>query len=219
MLVEAAINSDVETCCPVAWAAAAEVPKIIHFIWLCSPLSDVRADHVRGFATWRLQKLKKNGDRLDGRRLLRMVAFEKRTREVLLMAEILHELIGSFPIIYRVSYIPGGAGFQPSTVVTVCCWKRKVCSKNWCFCFIRSTSDLSFPFGMRIGTTFCFVWKKNRWKDGKTGESTARKSRCCWKTKRWVVSECNPETMVVLANGSNDTNGYIGNIVSIFLIV
>ncbi len=55
-----AINSDVEICCPVAWAAA-EVPKIIHFIWLCSPLSDVRADHVRGFATWQLQKLKKTG--------------------------------------------------------------------------------------------------------------------------------------------------------------
>ena len=36
---------------------------------------------------------------------------------VLLMAEILHQLIGSFSIIYRVSYIPGGAGFQPSTVV------------------------------------------------------------------------------------------------------
>ena len=35
---------------------------------------------------------------------------------ILLMAEILHQLIGSFPIIYRVSYIPGGAGFQPSTV-------------------------------------------------------------------------------------------------------
>ena len=35
------------------------------------------------------------------------------------MAEFLHQLIGSFPIIYRVSYIPGGAGFQPSTVVHV----------------------------------------------------------------------------------------------------
>ena len=33
------------------------------------------------------------------------------------MAEILHQFIGSFPIIYRVSYIPGGAGFQPSTGV------------------------------------------------------------------------------------------------------
>ncbi|CAJ1345142.1 unnamed protein product [Effrenium voratum] len=29
---------------------ARPVPKILHFIWLCSPLSDVRADHVRGFA-------------------------------------------------------------------------------------------------------------------------------------------------------------------------
>ncbi len=29
---------------------------------------------------------------------------------ILLMAEILHQLIGSFPIIYRVSYIPGGGG-------------------------------------------------------------------------------------------------------------
>ena len=36
---------------------------------------------------------------------------------VLLMAEILHQLrLVVFPIIYRVSYIPGGAGFQPSTV-------------------------------------------------------------------------------------------------------
>ncbi len=36
---------------------------------------------------------------------------------LLLMAEILHQLrLVVFPIIYRVSYIPGGAGFQPSTV-------------------------------------------------------------------------------------------------------
>ncbi len=37
------------------------------------------------------------------------------------MAEILHQLIGSlsgYPIIYKVLYIPGGAGFLPSTVVT-----------------------------------------------------------------------------------------------------
>ena len=33
------------------------------------------------------------------------------------MAEILHQLsLVVFPIIYRVSYIPGGAGVQPSTV-------------------------------------------------------------------------------------------------------
>ena len=33
------------------------------------------------------------------------------------MAEILHQLrLVVFPIVYRVSYIPGGVGFQPSTV-------------------------------------------------------------------------------------------------------
>ncbi len=33
------------------------------------------------------------------------------------MAEILHQLrLVVFPIIYRVSYLPGGARFQPSTV-------------------------------------------------------------------------------------------------------
>ena len=29
-----------------------EVPKIIHFIWLCSPLADKRAENLRGFAAW-----------------------------------------------------------------------------------------------------------------------------------------------------------------------
>ena len=39
---------------------------------------------------------------------------------ILLMAEILHQLrLVVYPIIYRVSYIPGGAGFQPSTVTLV----------------------------------------------------------------------------------------------------
>ena len=32
------------------------------------------------------------------------------------MEEILHQLIGSLSTIYRVLYIPGGAGFLPSTV-------------------------------------------------------------------------------------------------------
>ncbi len=33
------------------------------------------------------------------------------------MAEILHQLrLVVYPIMYRVFYIPGGAGFQPSTV-------------------------------------------------------------------------------------------------------
>lgn len=31
--------------------ALLQVPKILHFIWLCSPLTDGRADHVRGFVT------------------------------------------------------------------------------------------------------------------------------------------------------------------------
>ena len=35
---------------------------------------------------------------------------------ILLMAEILHQLICILTIIYRVLYITGGAGFQPSTV-------------------------------------------------------------------------------------------------------
>ena len=40
---------------------------------------------------------------------------------ILLMAEILHQLrLVVFPIIYRVSYIPGGClGFQPSTVSSI----------------------------------------------------------------------------------------------------
>ena len=35
---------------------------------------------------------------------------------LLLMSEILHQLIGSYPTIYRILYIPGGAAFLPSTV-------------------------------------------------------------------------------------------------------
>ena len=37
---------------------------------------------------------------------------------ILLMEEILHQFIGSLsgPINYKVLYIPGGAGFLPSTV-------------------------------------------------------------------------------------------------------
>ena len=52
---------------------------------------------------------------------------------ILLMAEILHQLIGSFPIIYRVSYIPGGAGFQPSTVVPMTrddLWTQQIWARN-----------------------------------------------------------------------------------------
>ena len=38
------------------------------------------------------------------------------TLYLLLMEEILHQFIGSVPIIYKVLYISGGAGFLPSTV-------------------------------------------------------------------------------------------------------
>jgi len=38
---------------------------------------------------------------------------------VLLMAEILHQLIGSLPHFYGVLYILSGAGFLPSTVFMV----------------------------------------------------------------------------------------------------
>ena len=38
---------------------------------------------------------------------------------VLLMAEILHQLIGSLPHFYAVLYILSGAGFLPSTVFMV----------------------------------------------------------------------------------------------------
>ena len=36
------------------------------------------------------------------------------------MAEILHQLrLVVYPIIYKVLYIPGGAGFQPSTASSI----------------------------------------------------------------------------------------------------
>ena len=42
---------------------------------------------------------------------------------ILLMEEILHQLIGSlshvYPIIYKVLHMPGGAGFLPSTGLTI----------------------------------------------------------------------------------------------------
>ena len=39
---------------------------------------------------------------------------------LLLMAEILHQLrLVVYPIIYKVLDIPGGAGFQPSTVLPI----------------------------------------------------------------------------------------------------
>ena len=47
---------------------------------------------------------------------------------VLLMAEILHQLIGSLSIFFRVLYIPGGAEFQPSTVRPYFWWGIRYCT-------------------------------------------------------------------------------------------
>ena len=46
--------------------------------------------------------------------------FEIRKQDLLLVEEILHQLIGKYTIIYRVLYIPGGAGFLPSNVPNGC---------------------------------------------------------------------------------------------------
>lgn len=51
---------------------------------------------------------------------------------------------------------------QTRGTLTVCCRKCKVCSKKWCFCFILSTSDLSFSFGMHIGTTCLFCVRRGK---------------------------------------------------------
>ncbi len=43
------------------------------------------------------------------------------------MEEILHQLIGRvYSIIYRVFYMPGGAGFQPSTVLNLYKWVERL---------------------------------------------------------------------------------------------
>jgi len=44
---------------------------------------------------------------------------------ILMMAELLHQAV--YSVIYRVFYIPGGAGYLPSTVHT---WKGSVTPKN-----------------------------------------------------------------------------------------
>ena len=52
---------------------------------------------------------------------VRLFRSDPKSFVLLLMAEILHQLrLVIFPIIYRVSYIPGGARFQPSTVGGCC---------------------------------------------------------------------------------------------------
>ena len=47
--------------------------------------------------------------------------------QILLMQEILHQLIGSLSHYLRVLYIPGGAGFFPSTVFQLWHWLTQAC--------------------------------------------------------------------------------------------
>ena len=58
-----------------------------------------------------------------------MVQNSFQSAQLLLMAEILHQLrLVVYPIIYRVSYIAGGAGFQPSTVAT---FSNRIANKTY----------------------------------------------------------------------------------------
>ena len=78
---------------------------------------------------------------------------------ILLMAEILHQLrLVVYPIIYRVSYIPGEARFQPSTVPPMV----------WCFRYVFGVQIPSQEvFGCLLdvfspdhGCLDDFCWKK-----------------------------------------------------------
>jgi len=68
---------------------------------------------------------------------------------ILLMAEILHQLIVVYPIIYRVVYIPGGAGFLPSTVVCPDSFRRA----SWCREIILSSvgAGTAIPLAIVFG--------------------------------------------------------------------
>ena len=64
-------------------------------------------------------RLKSSDSHLGDRRVMDERSWLRDEQMIMLMEEILHQLIGSisvYPIIFRVLYIPGGAGFQTSTV-------------------------------------------------------------------------------------------------------
>ena len=75
------------------------------------------------------------------------------------MAEILHQLrLVVYPIIYRVSYIPGGARFQPSTVSPQqpsTCWApicfryepNRLQDENWFAIVVVPSSKTSLKWG------------------------------------------------------------------------
>ena len=85
------------------------------------------------------------------------------------MEEILHQLIG-YPIIYRVLYIPGGAGFLPSTVY-IAVFVFLLCVVNWVYrpthsqmiicLFLESVPDRSSVYflGLRWLYNLLFVRK------------------------------------------------------------
>ena len=76
----------------------------------CSPPALPKAFKV----PWVFQKKK---TLFNGERAKQKKKHLSEPQPILLMAEILHQLrLVVYPIIYKVSYIPGGAGFQPSTV-------------------------------------------------------------------------------------------------------
>ena len=66
---------------------------------------------------------------------------------LLLGEEILHQLIGSYPIICKVLYIPGGAGFLPSTVAHK--WIDNSVNKGC----ISSQTQLLLPFIRQLSSS------------------------------------------------------------------
>ena len=77
---------------------------------------------------------------------------------------------GKYPIIFRVSYIPGGAGFQPSTVpVSIFCsivFASRTTMVPCSFCH-RSWTAPSTPHTRRlVGCRWFFFWVVFKWSWG-----------------------------------------------------
>ncbi len=89
---------------------------------------------------------------------------------LLLMAEILHQLIASFPIIYGVSYIPGGAGFQPSTVAET---KALLTSKT----NEPEARNCIFFVGCTMATKVARLWALSTQSEKNFGNSGAKKMK------------------------------------------
>ena len=81
------------------------------------------------------------------------------------MPELLHQLIGSFPVIYKALYIPGGAGFLPSTAVGA----HLVISHRFLgytvrhlghakLCHHRSSHTFHLRWGGRVNKKLTTVW-------------------------------------------------------------